>query len=99
MAEPVVPALRNPAIVNGPATSSSSLRVYAEIRYQRIPIPIGVLGRVFAIQSRARVASEDGTEPSYRKAGANRGFLRSLRDAPSRRAPEQDVDLDWSISH
>lgn len=73
-------------------------RRWPQIQEQRIPIPTDVLSRVVAIQNRARLASEQVTEPRDFKPSADRDFLRSLWDADPKHPREKEVDRDWSIS-
>ena len=78
-------------------TDQRDLR-WPHVQEQRIPIPTDVLGRVFAIQSRARMASRNETEPQSPSPGVDRAFLRSLWDADRKRNRARDADLDWTIS-
>lgn len=78
-------------------TDQRDLR-WPQVQEQRIPIPMEVVGQVFVIQSRARVASGDGAGPSDTKPGVDRDLLRSPWDADRNRARSKQVDLDWSMS-
>ena len=80
------------------ATTDQIDRRWPKVQEQRIPIPNLVLGRVFTIQNRARLAAQDGTEPHNRAQANHHGFLPSLRDRPRKPARQRDVDLDWPLS-
>ena len=80
------------------ATTDQMDRRWPQVQEQRIPIPNLVLGRVFTIQNRARLAAQDGTEPHNRPRANHHGFLPSLRDTPHKPARQRDVDLDWPLS-
>ena len=80
------------------ATTDQMDRRLPQVQEQSVAIPNLVLGRVFTIQNRARLAAQDGTEPHNRARANHHGFVPSLRDSPRNSARERDVDLDWPLS-
>lgn len=78
-------------------TDQRDLR-WPHLQEQRVPIPTGVLGRILAIQNRARGQSDQWTDPDYRNPSGYHGSRLSRRNASRNHVHERDVDLDWSIS-
>lgn len=78
-------------------TDQRDLR-WPHVQEQRVPIPTDVLGRIVAIQSRARGLSDHRTDSGYRDTGSLQGFRLPRRNASRNHVRERDVDLDWSIS-
>ena len=77
-------------------TGQRDLR-WPRVQEQRAPVPVGVLGRVFVIQNRARIRARGGSQPRDRRTGGYQSLLRRSQDPARKRARESSVDLDWSV--
>lgn len=78
-------------------TGQRDLR-WPQVQEQRIPVPVGVLGRVFAIQNRVRIRARGGSRPRDQRTGGYQSLLRRSQDPARKRTRGRDVDLDWSVS-
>ena len=71
---------------------------WPRVQEQRIPVPVGVLGRVLVIQNRARIRTRGGSRPRDRRTGGYQSLLRRSQGPTRKQASERSVDVDWSVS-